>query len=112
MSKIKDNSSSNINDKDQADKKYLNINSESYSENDISKLNDKELLNKKKIIKEKCYFCNKKLKMIHFTCRCYHKFCIIHQNPHSHRCTYDSKSAKKDEIKNNNPKLCSKVDQI
>jgi len=110
MSKIKDNSSSNINDKDQADKE--NLDDERLSENDISKSNEKELLNKKKIIKEKCYFCNKKLKMIHFTCRCYHKFCIIHQNPHSHRCTYDSKSAKKDEIKNNNPKLCSKVDQI
>ena len=24
--------------------------------------------------KEKCYYCNKKLKMIHFTCRCNHKF--------------------------------------
>ena len=25
--------------------------------------------------KEKCYHCNKKLKMINFTCRCNHKFC-------------------------------------
>ena len=37
---------------------------------------------KKSKPKERCYYCNKKLKMIHFTCRCNHKFCIVHQNPH------------------------------
>jgi len=110
MIKIKDNSAVNINDK------HLNIDGESYSENDISKSNERDLqikqIKQKNKNKEKCYFCNKKLKMINFTCKCNYKFCIIHQNPHSHNCTFDSKSAKKEEIKNNNPKLGSKLDKI
>ena len=60
----------------------------------------------------KCYFCNKKLKMIHFTCRCDHKFCIKHFNPHSHNCTYDIKTIKKNEIKLNNIKINSKHQKI
>tara|TARA_B100001093_G_C26691751_1_gene955150 strand:- start:701 stop:1012 length:312 start_codon:yes stop_codon:yes gene_type:complete len=86
----------------------LNDKDKILSENENSILNK----NNKKIIKERCYFCNKKLKMINFTCKCDHKFCIIHQNPHSHNCTFDSKTAKKKEIKINNPKLGSKLEKI
>ena len=39
------------------------------------KKNDKPKVEPKS--KERCYHCNKKLKMIHFTCRCNHKFCIM-----------------------------------
>ena len=53
--------------------------------------------------KEKCYHCNKKLKMIHFTCRCNHKFCIIHQNPHNHNCYYDYKTNWQNKLKIENP---------
>ena len=52
----------------------------------------------------RCYHCNKKLKMIHFTCRCNHKFCILHQNPHSHSCDYDAKTNLQIKLKNDNPK--------
>lgn len=68
--------------------------------------------NKGKINKERCYFCNKKLKMINFTCKCEHKFCIKCFNPHSHNCTYDSKKDKENEILKNNPILGSKVIKI
>lgn len=53
--------------------------------------------------KEKCFHCNKKLKMIHFTCRCNHKFCVNHQNPHSHNCSFNNKKICQEAIKLNNP---------
>jgi hypothetical protein len=53
--------------------------------------------------KERCYYCNKKLKIIHFTCKCNHKFCILHQNPHSHKCSFNNKKICQDNIKKNNP---------
>tara|TARA_A200000113_G_scaffold216208_1_gene221275 strand:- start:51 stop:311 length:261 start_codon:yes stop_codon:yes gene_type:complete len=58
---------------------------------------------KKKKTSERCYHCNKKLKMIHFTCRCNHKFCIVHQNPHSHNCEFNNKKICQEAIKMNNP---------
>ena len=64
----------------------------------------------KKILK--CFFCNKKLDLIHFDCKCQQKFCIQHFNPHSHNCPVDAKSAKKIELIKNNPKLSSKVVKI
>jgi len=54
-------------------------------------------------IEKRCYQCNKKLKMINFTCRCEHKFCIIHQNPHNHNCSYDSKANLQLKLKIENP---------
>ena len=109
MIKLKDKNSTSVDDKCLSEKTSVEENSEILSDNYISTKKDKD---KPKQIKEKCNFCNKKLKMIHFTCRCYHKFCIIHQNPHSHKCSYDSKSAKKIEITNNNPILSSKIERI
>ena len=47
--------------------------------------------NNKTKTKERCYYCNKKLKMIDFTCRCNHKFCILHQNPQNHNCSFNNK---------------------
>ena len=81
----------------------------------IDETKDRQLntpIENKKTKKETCYFCNKKLKMIMFTCRCNHKFCILHQNSHSHKCSFDSKQVKKHEILKNNPKLGSKVEKI
>lgn len=56
-----------------------------------------------KITKERCYHCNKKLKMIHFTCKCNHKYCILHQNPHSHNCSFNNKKVCQEIIQKNNP---------
>ena len=62
--------------------------------------------------KLRCHYCNKKLKMIYFTCKCNYKLCDKHLNPHSHNCSYDAKKAKSEEIKKNNPKLGSKIEKI
>lgn len=59
--------------------------------------------NKKKTSKLRCYYCNKKLKMIYFTCKCNHNFCINHQNPHSHNCEFNNKKLYQEKIKVNNP---------
>jgi len=57
----------------------------------------------------RCQECNKKLKLIYFTCKCDRQFCIVHQNPHSHKCDYDYKKEKSKELITNNPKLTSKL---
>ena len=58
---------------------------------------------KKSSTKLRCHQCNKKLKMIHFTCRCNHTFCVVHQNPHSHNCSFNNKKICQDSIKKQNP---------
>lgn len=68
--------------------------------------------NKKKSKYEKCQKCNKKLKMMSFICKCNLKFCLEHQNPHNHNCTYDYKTEKCKIIEKNNPKLGSKLIKI
>jgi len=67
---------------------------------------------KPKKIVLRCYCCKKKLKMIHFTCKCEHHFCIIHHNPHTHKCQYDYKKVKKQEIYDNNPLIHNKLIKI
>jgi len=77
---------------------------EKEEEKEKEKEEEKEEKKGKKQISGRCYQCNKKLKMIHFTCRCNHMFCIIHQNPHSHNCNYDAKKNLQIKLKNENPK--------
>ena len=61
----------------------------------------------------RCAECNKKLKMINFTCKCNLKFCINHKNPHSHNCQYDNKNNNKLNLIKSNPKIVhSKFIQI
>ena len=55
--------------------------------------------------KERCSFCNKKLKLISYSCKCNGKFCQKHRYTHTHNCK--SLEKKKEEckniLKNNNP---------
>lgn len=61
----------------------------------------------------RCAECNKKLKMINFTCKCNLKFCINHKNPYSHNCQYDNKNNNKLNLIKSNPKIVhSKFVQI
>jgi hypothetical protein len=60
----------------------------------------------------RCHLCNKKLKMISFTCKCEYNFCINHHNPHTHNCLYDYKKEREKEIEKNNPKLETKLVKI
>uniref|UniRef100_A0A6C0FFB8 AN1-type domain-containing protein n=1 Tax=viral metagenome TaxID=1070528 RepID=A0A6C0FFB8_9ZZZZ len=68
----------------------------------------------KKSKSERCQHpqCKKKLKMMSFTCKCGLKFCVAHQNPHSHNCSYDYKTEKCKLVEQNNPKLGSKMVKI
>mmetsp|Transcript_1052 Transcript_1052/g.2245 ORF Transcript_1052/g.2245 Transcript_1052/m.2245 type:complete len:90 (+) Transcript_1052:237-506(+) len=36
-----------------------------------------------------CRFCNKKMKLHAYTCRCGHAFCIRHKDAEEHDCTFD-----------------------
>jgi predicted nucleic acid binding AN1-type Zn finger protein len=50
-----------------------------------------------------CAFCNKKIKLIPFSCKCNLEFCIKHKNPEDHDCKFDFKELGKKIIKTNNP---------
>tara|TARA_Y100000590_G_scaffold331988_1_gene377417 strand:- start:13695 stop:14042 length:348 start_codon:yes stop_codon:yes gene_type:complete len=91
--------------------KYRDINN--YQNIDrIKEIEDENLKEEKKPKQkvERCHFCNKKLKMIYFNCKCNGIFCNKHRYSHTHNCTYQGK--KKEEIKNTlekeNPKIESK----
>ena len=53
----------------------------------------------------KCTFCNKKIKLISYSCKCQGQFCPNHRYTHPHNCP--SLNKKKEEckniLKNNNP---------
>uniref|UniRef100_A0A6C0CEK8 AN1-type domain-containing protein n=1 Tax=viral metagenome TaxID=1070528 RepID=A0A6C0CEK8_9ZZZZ len=73
-----------------------------------------QIKEKKKPSKPRCHCCNKKLKMVelNFKCKCGHTFCQLHLNPHSHKCSFDYQSERKEMIKNTNPKMCVKVIEV
>ena len=65
--------------------------------------------------KDKCSFCNKKLKIISYSCRCEGQFCDKHRYTHTHDCQSLQKKIdeSKELIKNNNPLMIhSKVIKI
>ena len=62
-----------------------------------------ENINNQNLNTNKCYHCNKKLKTLFFTCKCKYTFCLNHQIPELHNCTFDFKKQFKEELKKNNP---------
>ncbi len=68
--------------------------------------------NTKKPTKLRCHFCNKKLSLIHYDCKCGYKFCHKHLNPHSHNCKFDYCKEKKELLEKNNPKIGEKFVKI
>lgn len=56
--------------------------------------------------KLKCSFCQKKIGLISFPCKCNGIFCQIHRYTHSHNCTYIEKKKEdnKKNIQKQNPK--------
>ena len=64
---------------------------------------------------ERCSFCNIKLKIISYTCKCEGNFCDKHRYTHTHNCKSLQKKIdeSKQLIKNNNPLMIhSKVIKI
>ena len=69
-------------------------------------------ITKNKIKTLRCKQCNKKIPLINFRCKCNHLFCIKHLNPHTHNCTFDNISLKKEILKKDNPKVNNKFNKI
>ena len=69
-------------------------------------------ITKNKIKTLRCKQCNKKIPLINFRCKCNYLFCIKHLNPHTHNCTFDNISLKKENLKKENPKINNKFDKI
>ena len=62
--------------------------------------------------KLRCTQCKKKLSMMSFTCKCGNMYCIAHQTPHTHNCSYNYKLDLQNQIEKNNPKLGQKLVKI
>ena len=69
---------------------------------------EQEEIQKFKKPRIRCHQCNKKLSMMSFKCKCGNMYCIAHQIPHNHICSYNHKQEKIIQIQNNNPKINSK----
>lgn len=69
---------------------------------------EQEEIQKFKKPRIRCHQCNKKLSMMSFKCKCGFTFCIAHQIPHTHKCSYNHKQEKMIQIQNNNPKIYNK----
>lgn len=61
--------------------------------------------NDKIISIKRCTFCNKKLGVMPFKCRCNELFCLEHRYPESHNCKFDYKLLGKDELTKKNPQV-------
>ncbi|KAM6591729.1 zinc finger A20 and AN1 domain-containing stress-associated protein 1-like [Cannabis sativa] len=46
-----------------------------------------------KVTTNRCKYCNKKVGLTGFTCRCGNLYCGCHRLPETHACTYDFKGA-------------------
>ena len=61
---------------------------------------------KKKSTSKRCYICRKKLGLMSFTCKCSDKlFCVEHQLPELHNCSFDFKT-------DGLSKLCEKLIKV
>ncbi|GJS08251.1 A20/AN1-like zinc finger family protein [Tanacetum coccineum] len=49
------------------------------------------------------YFCDKKIGLLEFRCRCGGRFCWVHRFPEEHECRYDYKNAASDDFVKLNP---------
>lgn len=55
--------------------------------------------------KIKCKHCRKKVGLISFTCKCGNIYCVTHQVPHNHNCTFNYIKETKQKLKKENPKI-------
>ena len=82
---------------------------------DLSKDSSKETIPKSKFSnknKIRCPQCKKKLSMMSFECKCGNMYCITHQTPHMHSCSYNYKNDLQNKIEKDNPKLGQKLIKI
>lgn len=55
--------------------------------------------------KNKCFNCNKKLKILSFSCYCQNTFCQKCKMPEEHQCTFDFKTKGKKQLEKVMPKI-------
>jgi hypothetical protein len=61
----------------------------------------------------RCFNCNKKVGLGGFQCRCGNVFCSHHRHADQHNCTYDYKSAAREQLVKANPLVtATKVEKI
>ena len=60
-------------------------------------------INIKQINKNKCWFCNKKIGIFNYECKCNYVFCQKHRLSFDHNCSFDFKKEAQNKIKNENP---------
>ena len=89
-------------DKELMDKELMD--KELTSETDKKEVK-KEVKKEKKKKHNRCDYCNVKLGLIFFTCKCEKNYCHKHLNPHSHDCLFDNRQACRDAIRENNPQM-------
>mmetsp|Transcript_26912 Transcript_26912/g.43264 ORF Transcript_26912/g.43264 Transcript_26912/m.43264 type:complete len:464 (+) Transcript_26912:135-1526(+) len=69
---------------------------------------------KKQQNKNRCFFCNRKVGILGFECRCMFTFCDKHRFPDAHNCKFDYKQQHKNKLKKDNQALSrekiSKID--
>lgn len=65
-------------------------------------------LNKKK----RCSFCNKKIGLTEFNCRCDGCFCQKHRVPEVHNCTFNYSAEAEITISKNNPTIIGKKIEV
>mmetsp|Transcript_11673 Transcript_11673/g.16154 ORF Transcript_11673/g.16154 Transcript_11673/m.16154 type:complete len:137 (-) Transcript_11673:82-492(-) len=68
----------------------------------------KDSKRKKQQNKNRCYFCNKKVGILGFECRCMFIFCDKHRFPDAHNCKFDYKQQHKNKLKKDNQALSRK----
>ncbi len=51
----------------------------------------------------RCFQCRKKTGLTGFKCRCGHNFCGQHRYAEAHTCSFDYKSAGREQLATNNP---------
>ena len=58
--------------------------------------------------KQRCYKCNKKIKIVVFSCRCNHIFCSKCRYPENHSCNFNYINNEKNILKKYLPKVVAK----
>lgn len=61
---------------------------------------------------KRCDNCNKKIKLIPFSCKCEKEFCVKCRNPEQHNCQYNFKNYEKELLKNKLVKVVAKKVEI
>ncbi|XP_062512006.1 AN1-type zinc finger protein 6-like [Corticium candelabrum] len=67
----------------------------------------------KKLKRNRCFTCKKKVGLTGFECRCGNLFCSLHRYSDKHQCTYDyAADARADLVKKNPVVVASKIQKI